>query len=99
MLRKTKTMENNESKNHREQRYEELTIEYCPFCDRTHEAQKIHERTSLEIRGDIVEYMEEGFVCSITGNEDGNSWAPGKMFDENLLRARDAYRAKHNLLT
>ena len=77
----------------------ELSVQYCPFCNIEHEVQIIHTETSLEIKGDIVEYIEEGFACPNTMNEDGNSWAPGKMFDENLLRARDAYRVKHNLLT
>ena len=77
----------------------ELSVQYCPFCNNEHEVQRIHTETSLEIKDDIVEYIEEGFTCPITKNEDGSSWAPGKMFDENLLRARDAYRLKHNLLT
>ena len=77
----------------------ELSVQYCPFCNKEHEVQRIYAETSLEIKDDIVEYMEEGFTCPITRNEEGNSWAPGKMFDENLLRARDAYRVKHNLLT
>ena len=77
----------------------ESLTQYCPFCQKEHEVQKTYAETSLEIKGDIVHYMEEGFTCPITNNEEGNSWAPGKMFDENLLRARDAYRTKHNLLT
>jgi len=77
----------------------ELSVQYCPFCNKEHEVQRIHTETSLEIKGEMVEYMEESYVCPITSHEEGNSWAPGKMFDENLQRARDAYREKHNLLT
>ena len=76
-----------------------LTIQYCPFCEREHEVRRSYEKTSLEIKGDTVEYMEEAFSCPVTRHEEGNSWAQGRMFDENLLRARDAYRIKHNLLT
>ena len=77
----------------------ELSIQYCPLCNKEHEVHRTHTETSLELKGDIIEYIEEGFTCPITRNEDGNSWAPAKVFDENLLRARDAYRVKHNLLT
>jgi len=77
----------------------EVSVQYCPFCNREHEVHRIRTETSLEIKDDIVKYFEEGFACPVTMNEDGNSWATGKIFDENLLRARDAFRVKHNLLT
>ena len=76
-----------------------ITTEYCPFCQIEHEIHKISSEATIEIKGELVNYVEVGFLCPITKNEDGNTWAHGRMFDENLLRARDAYRIKHNLLT
>ena len=77
----------------------ELTVEFCPFCRKEHEVTKYFKKDSVEIKGDMVEYMAEGYTCPITKCEEGNSWANGKVSDENLLRARDAYRIKNNLLT
>ncbi|MCL2045602.1 MAG: hypothetical protein FWG88_04375 [Oscillospiraceae bacterium] len=76
-----------------------ITIEYCPFCQIEHEIHKISSEATIEIKGELVNYNEEVFLCPFTKNEDGDTWAPGRMFDENLQRARDAYRIKHNLPT
>ena len=76
----------------------EIITKDCPFCDEEHEVERHVQKTTIEIKNDVVEYMEEIFICPITECEDGNSWAPAGIADENLLRARDAYRAKHGLL-
>ena len=77
----------------------ELIIQFCPFCRKEHEVEKCTYTNFVEIKGDLIEYNEDGFTCPITQSEDGNSWANGKMLNQNLLQAHDAYRKKHGLLT
>ena len=71
----------------------------CPFCDTVHDIEHHVEMGMLPIKGEDVECVVEYFLCPVTDCEDGNSWNPGGMLDENLLRGRDAYRAKYGLLT
>ena len=77
----------------------EAVVQDCPFCRKEHIVSQYVKNASLEIKGEFIEYIEKGFMCPITQSDDGNSWASGKTFFENLLRARDAYRIKHSLLT
>jgi putative zinc finger/helix-turn-helix YgiT family protein len=73
----------------------EQVVQFCPFCKKEHMVERYSKKASLEIKGNMVEYIEDGFACPSTGS----TWASAKMSDTNLLRARDAYRAKHGLLT
>lgn len=70
----------------------------CPLCDRVHE---IEERTRIAktiIKGEEIEYEENYYFCS-NSDEDENEYATGKMENDNLLNARNAYRVAHDLLT
>ena len=71
----------------------------CPMCDKVHEVEKHKERAAMKIKGETVEYAAEYYACPKNGIEGENKWTPAGMLDENLLRARDAYRINHNLLT
>lgn len=70
----------------------------CPLCDKVHE---IEERTRIAktiIKGAEVHYEETYYFCQ-NSNEDENEFATGKVENDNLLNARNAYRKDHNLLT
>ena len=71
----------------------------CPFCDVVHNVEHHVEIAKMPVKGESVECVVEYFKCPITDFEDGNSWTPGGMLDGNLLRARDAYRKAHGLLS
>lgn len=70
----------------------------CPFCDKVHD---VEERTRIAktiIKGESVDYVENYYFCT-NCDDDENEFASGKMENENLLRARNAYRTEHDLLT
>jgi len=71
----------------------------CPFCDMVHDVEHHIELSTLPIKGDEVECVVEYFRCPINKIDGEDSWTPAGMLDENLLRLRDSYRVKHNLLT
>ena len=71
----------------------------CPFCDTVHDVDHHIELAEMPIKGEKVECVVEYYLCPITKCEDGNTWVPAGMLDENLLRVRDAYRIKYGLLT
>lgn len=70
----------------------------CPLCDKVHE---IEERTHIAktiIKGEEVNYEETYYFCQ-NSDEDENEFVTGKMENDNLLNARNAYRKAHGLLT
>lgn len=70
----------------------------CPLCDKIHE---IEERTRIAktiIKGEEVNYEEIYYFCA-NSDEDENEYVTGKMENDNLLNARNAYRKSHGLLT
>lgn len=73
----------------------------CPLCDKTHEIKEYERLTTMPIKGIDVTYIEHFYLCDNIDeeDEDGNEFVNGKMMDENLLHARDAYRQKKELLT
>ena len=71
---------------------------YCPFCDDTHILNKFERKTQGLIKGEIITYIETVFSCPLR-DEDENEFVPAKIMDDNLLNARDAYRATKGLLT
>ena len=70
----------------------------CPFCNKIHLVEKFKRTTKGIVKGDIIDYEEELFRCTIT-NEEENEFVPMYIMDENLLRARDSYRKTKGLLT
>ena len=71
----------------------------CPICDNIHDVEHRIEPANMSIKGEDVEYTAEYLRCPVNNIDGDDSWSSADMLDENLLRARDAYRVKHNLLT
>ena len=70
----------------------------CPLCDRIHEIEVRTRMTNIIIRGEEVEYEETYFLCPNSDKEE-QEFVTGQMENENLLKARNAYRRNHGLLT
>lgn len=70
----------------------------CPICGQVHEIEKRRCIDPITIKGDQVEYDRTYFFCCNAGEEECE-FADGKMTNDNLLNARNAYRIKHGLLT
>lgn len=70
----------------------------CPLCDKIHEIEKRTRIAKTIIKGEEVNYEETYYFCK-NSDEDENEFVTGKMENENLLNARNAYRKEHDLLT
>ena len=69
----------------------------CPICDKEHELEMRIRHTVGIVKGVNVDYDEIFLLCPVTDEED-NEFVSAKMMDDNLLRARDAYRIQKGLL-
>lgn len=69
----------------------------CPICDKEHELEMRMRHTEGIVKGVNVDYDEVFLLCPVTDEEE-NEFVHAKMMDENLLRARDAYRIQKGLL-
>ncbi|PTQ85949.1 putative zinc finger/helix-turn-helix YgiT family protein [Trichococcus patagoniensis] len=70
----------------------------CPVCGEIHNVEKRKRMTQGIVKGEVVDFEEVFFLCPITGEEE-NEFVSARVMDENLLRARDAYRIGRGLLT
>ena len=70
----------------------------CPLCGKVHEVEERRHIVSTLIKGDEVNYEETYYFCP-NSDEDENEFVTGKMENENLMNARNAYRISHGLLT
>ncbi len=70
----------------------------CPICNENHIVEKRKRITKGLVKKEVVTYEELYYVCPLTDVEE-NEFVPAKLFDENLLRARDSYRKHKGLLT
>lgn len=70
----------------------------CPICNKIHSLEKRKRLTQGIVKGEIVDYEEIYYLCPISGEEE-NEFVPADIMDENLLRARDAYKTLKGLLT
>jgi putative zinc finger/helix-turn-helix YgiT family protein len=70
----------------------------CPICNRKHLVEKRIRDTQALFKGQVIDYLEQYFICSETDNEE-NEFVPAKQLDENLLNVRDSYRTIKGLLT
>lgn len=70
----------------------------CPLCDSIHEIEERKRTTTTIIKGEEVIYEEKYYFCE-NSDEGENEFETGKMMNENLLNARNAYRTKMGLLT
>lgn len=67
----------------------------CPFCDNVHTVHVCKRLTEALVKDNVVEYEEVYYLCKLQNEE----FVPAKVADDNLLKARDSYRIKHDLLT
>ncbi|WP_159429568.1 type II TA system antitoxin MqsA family protein [Anaerobranca californiensis] len=67
----------------------------CPFCNKEHNIQVKKKISKAKIKDKLVEYEQIVYYCV----EEDEDFVPSKIMDENLLKARDAYRASMGLLT
>lgn len=70
----------------------------CPLCDKHHEIEERKRLATMTIKDEEVTYEEHYYFCE-NADEDENEYEIPSMTNENLLRARNAYRRKRNLLT
>lgn len=70
----------------------------CPLCGKMHDVEERTRVASLTIKGEEVSYRERFYFC-INADEDEREFETGVMNNQNLLNARNAYRAKMGLLT
>lgn len=70
----------------------------CPLCNKTHEIEERKRFTSITLKGDKITYEERFYFCA-NSDENENEFETASMANENLLKARNAYRVKHGLLT
>ena len=76
-----------------------ITGGVCPMCQK-HRAIILEEKTTTIIKGEKVEYNETVYFCSTLGEDDEDAYfVPSKVMNENLLKARNAYRRMKGLLT
>lgn len=67
----------------------------CPYCGENSEVYFVTQKTSMEIKNQVIEYQESFYRCEACDEE----FEVGKCINDNLLAARDAYRKKNKLLT
>lgn len=72
--------------------------ECCAICGKKHEIEIRKRDSQALVRGESVLFEETYYLCRNGGYTD-NEFVPAGVMDENLLRARDAYRKKYGLLT
>jgi hypothetical protein len=65
----------------------------CPICNKVHLLEKRNRLTQAVVKDDIVDYEEVYYLCPMS-DTDENEFVSAGIMDENLLRARDAYRIK-----
>ncbi|MDD2402663.1 MAG: DUF4065 domain-containing protein [Clostridia bacterium] len=70
----------------------------CPICNKVHSLEMRKRLTQGLVKGEVVDYEEVYYLCPLS-NEEENKFVPAGLMDENLLRARDAYRSKKGLFT
>lgn len=70
----------------------------CPLCDEVHEIEERSCIASTIIKGEKIDYEETYYFCC-NSDDNENKFATGKMENDNLLNARNAYRKAHDLLT
>lgn len=70
----------------------------CPICNKVHSLEKRKRLTKSIVKDEIVDYEEVYCLCPLSDEEE-NEFISAGIMDENLLRARDAYRNQKGLLT
>ena len=65
----------------------------CPLCDKKHEIEERRRNSCITIKGESIEYEEFYYLCN-NSDEDENEFITAKMSNDNLMKARNAYRLK-----
>ena len=68
----------------------------CPLCDCIHEFEEKKRIAITVIKGEEVSYEERFYFCA-SADENENEFETGRMLNENLLNARNAFRIKKGL--
>lgn len=68
---------------------------HCPFCDEEHNIQVKKKISNANIKDTLIKYEQIVYYCPMEDEE----FVPSRIMDENLLNARDAYKARVGLLT
>ena len=67
----------------------------CPICEKVHTIEKRKRITQGLVKGEVVEYIEVYFLCPFADqdqNQEYSEFVSAGMMDENLSRAKEAYR-------
>jgi putative zinc finger/helix-turn-helix YgiT family protein len=70
----------------------------CPICDKVHSVEERKRIAQAVVKDEVVDYEQVYYYCPLSGEEE-NEFVPAGVMDENLLCARNAYRAIKGLLT
>lgn len=70
----------------------------CPICNKIHSLEIMKRLTQGLVKGQVVDYEEVYYLCPLS-DEDESEFVSAGLVDENLLRARNAYRMQKGLLT
>lgn len=68
---------------------------FCPRCERVTQATLLSRKEHLPVLGEPVEYTARVYKCGKCGEE----FTTPALEEQNLKRACDLYRKKHNLVT
>ncbi len=70
----------------------------CPLCNKTHMIEKRSRMSQMLIKGEVVTFEEIFFFCPESVDYEWDEFVSAEMMDQNLDRARAAYRAIHGSL-
>lgn len=75
-------------------------LDFCPICGEKHNISICKEEKKAVYKSQEVIYKNIFYLCENTpeDSENGNTYYPGLLLDENMLRLKDNYRLLHNLL-
>lgn len=71
----------------------------CPLCNAIHVLERRTRMTQAIIKKEVVSFNEIYYYCPNRADDDENEFVPAGINDENLLKARNAYRQMKGLLT
>jgi len=73
---------------------EKFMMYFCPLCNIEHEIEKRIISSEALVRGMVVEHEKTIFYCAVKEAE----FTPSKLMDKSFLKARNAYRKKHDTM-
>lgn len=70
----------------------------CPVCDQVHDLNPLRRKSKTVVKGQEIE-VEEAFLVCPNASEEEREFVNGRLLNDNLLSALDAYRTANGLLT